>query len=49
MYPNTDSYCVVNNTYEEQSTRIYTDQDAFDICLKANEIRWFSISGEDDK
>ena len=46
VYPNTDSYCVVNNTYEEQSTRIYTDQDAFDICLKANEIRWFSISGK---
>lgn len=48
VYPNTDSYCVVNNTYEEQSTRIYTDQDAFDICLKANEIRWFSISGKNN-
>ena len=27
-------------------TRIYTDQDAFDIQLQANEIRWFSISEE---
>ncbi|MCB7430510.1 1,3-beta-galactosyl-N-acetylhexosamine phosphorylase, partial [Erysipelatoclostridium ramosum] len=25
VYPNTNSYCVVNNTYEKQDTRIYTD------------------------
>ena len=47
VYPNTNSYCVVNNTYEVQDTRIYTDHDVFDIRLQANEIRWFSISGEE--
>ena len=26
VYPNTQSYCVVNNTYEEQTTTVYTDR-----------------------
>lgn len=37
-------YCVVNNTYEKQSTVIYRDDDSsFEIELEPNEIRWYSI------
>ena len=36
-------YCVVNNTYEPQSTTVYTDKDSFELNLAANEIRWYSI------
>ncbi len=36
-------YCVVNNTYEPQSTTVYTDQDSFALDLAANEIRWYEI------
>ena len=36
-------YCVVNNTYEPQDTRVYTDTDAFDLHLEANEIKWYTI------
>lgn len=37
-------YCVVNNTYEPQSTTVYTDGGAgFPLELGANEIRWFTI------
>ncbi len=36
-------YCVVNNTYEPQSTTVYTDHDSFPLDLAANEIRWYSI------
>lgn len=36
-------YCVVNNTYEPQSTTIYTDKDSFALDLAANEIRWYEI------
>lgn len=43
VYPNTNSYCVVNNTYEPQSSIIYTDNDSYPIYLDANEIRWFTI------
>ena len=43
VYPNTNSYCVVNNTYEPQSSTIYTDKDSYQIDLEANEIRWFTI------
>lgn len=44
VYPNTNSYCVVNNTYDEQTTIIYTDSSSFELKLKAMEIRWFEIS-----
>ena len=36
-------YCVVNNTYEPQSTTVYTDKDSFSLDLAANEIRWYEI------
>ena len=37
-------YCVVNNTYEPQSTTVYTgDGSSFDLSLDANEIRWYEI------
>lgn len=36
-------YCVVNNTYEPQSTTVYTDSGSFDLDLEANEIRWYNI------
>lgn len=43
VYPNTQSYCVVNNTYEEQTTTVYTDRESHALTLAATEIRWFSI------
>lgn len=43
VYPNTQSYCVVNNTYEEQTTTVYTDRESYALTLTATEIRWFSI------
>ena len=36
-------YCVVNNTYEPQSTTVYTDSGSFQLDLDANEIRWYNI------
>ena len=36
-------YCVVNNTYEPQSTTVYTDGDSFPLDLAANEIKWYEI------
>ncbi len=36
-------YCVVNNTYEPQSTTVYTDKDHFNLELAANEIKWYEI------
>ena len=36
-------YCVVNNTYEPQSTVIYTDKGSFPLDLEANEIKWYEI------
>ena len=36
-------YCVVNNTYEPQSTTVYTDKGSFALDLGANEIRWYNI------
>ena len=41
---NGSAYCVVNNTYEPQSTTVYRgDGTGFDLDLKANEIIWFEI------
>ena len=37
-------YCVVNNTYEPQTTTVYRgDGSSFDLALEANEIRWYEI------
>ena len=37
-------YCVVNNTYEPQSTTVYKgDGSSFQLDLAANEIRWYEI------
>ena len=37
-------YCVVNNTYEPQSTTVCRgDGSSFPLDLAANEIRWYEI------
>ena len=36
-------YCVVNNTYEPQSTTVYTDKESFKLDLAANEIKWYNL------
>ncbi|MCI8538589.1 MAG: 1,3-beta-galactosyl-N-acetylhexosamine phosphorylase [Oscillospiraceae bacterium] len=36
-------FCVVNNTYEPQSTTVFRDGGSFDAGLEANEIRWYPI------
>ena len=37
-------YCVVNNTYEPQSTTVYKgDGSSFTLDLAANEIKWYEI------
>lgn len=43
-YIQSGKYCVVNNTYEPQSTCIYKgDGSSFRLNLGANEIKWFEI------
>ena len=43
-YVKNGKYCVVNNTYEPQSTTVYKgDGSSFDLDLAANEIRWYEI------
>jgi len=43
-YVENGKYCVVNNTYEPQSTTVYRgDGSSFDVDLKANEIIWYEI------
>ncbi len=43
-YEENSKYCVVNNTYEPQSTTVYRgDGSKFDLELKANEIKWYEI------
>ena len=43
-YVENGKYCVVNNTYERQSTTIYKgDGISFGAELKANEIIWYEI------
>jgi len=43
-YVKNGKYCVVNNTYEPQSTTVYTgDGSSFPLDLAANEIRWYQI------
>ena len=44
VYPSTNSFCVVNNTYEEQKTVVYRgDGTSFEVILKETEIQWFTI------
>ncbi|WP_097015055.1 1,3-beta-galactosyl-N-acetylhexosamine phosphorylase [Anaerocolumna aminovalerica] len=44
-YVKNNKYCVVNNTYEPQKTRIYRgDSSSFELELDANEIIWYEIS-----
>lgn len=43
-YPNTNKYCVVNNTYEPQKTVVYKgDSNKYNLDLEANQIMWFDI------
>ena len=43
-YVKNGKYCVVNNTYEPQSTTIYRgDGSSFDLDMDANEIIWYEI------
>lgn len=43
-YVKNGKYCVVNNTYEKQSTTVYTgDGSSFELELKPNEIKWYQI------
>ena len=43
-YVKNGKYCVVNNTYEPQSTTVYRgDGSSFELNLAANEIRWYEI------
>ena len=43
-YVKNGKYCVVNNTYEPQSTTVYKgDGTSFDLDLDANEIKWYEI------
>lgn len=41
-YPSTQSFCVVNNTYEPQTSLVYRgDGSSFEITLAACEIKWY--------
>ncbi|MEF9880647.1 MAG: lacto-N-biose phosphorylase central domain-containing protein, partial [Clostridia bacterium] len=43
-YVKNGKYCVVNNTYEPQSTVVYRgDGSSFALEMGANEIRWYEI------
>ena len=43
-YIKNGKYCVVNNTYEPQSTTVYKgDGTSFELELEANEIVWYEI------
>ena len=43
-YVKNGKYCVVNNTYEPQSTLVYRgDGSSFELQLEANEIKWYEI------
>ena len=43
-YVKNGKFCVVNNTYEPQSTVVYKgDKSSFALDLEANEIRWYEI------
>ncbi len=43
-YVKNNKFCVVNNTYEPQTTTIYRgDGTSFDLSMDANEIIWYNI------
>lgn len=43
-YVKNGKYCVVNNTYEPQTTTVYRgDGSSFSLSLEANEIKWYEI------
>jgi 1,3-beta-galactosyl-N-acetylhexosamine phosphorylase len=43
-YVKNGKYCVVNNTYEPQTTVVYTgDGNSFSLDMQANEIKWYEI------
>ena len=43
-YVKNGKFCVVNNTYEPQSTTVYCgDGSSFRLDLEADEIRWYEI------
>ena len=43
-YVKNGKFCVVNNTYEPQSTTVYRgDGSSFQLDLDSNEIRWYKI------
>ncbi|MEG1365831.1 MAG: 1,3-beta-galactosyl-N-acetylhexosamine phosphorylase [Oscillospiraceae bacterium] len=43
-YIKNGKYCVVNNTYEPQSTTVYKgDGTSFKLDMAANEIKWFEV------
>ena len=43
-YVKNGKYCVVNNTYEPQSTTVYTgDGKSFTLDLAPNELRWLEV------
>ncbi len=43
-YPESGKYCVVNNTYEPQSTIVYKgDGTSFGLDMEANQIIWYEI------
>ncbi len=42
-FPKNGKYCVVNNTYEQQDTVVYTTNGkSFALHLEANEIKWYN-------
>lgn len=47
VYPKTNRFCVVNNTYEPQTTKVYLEAGkTMEVALAENEIRWFEIDQE---
>ncbi|MEG0591460.1 MAG: 1,3-beta-galactosyl-N-acetylhexosamine phosphorylase C-terminal domain-containing protein, partial [Lachnospiraceae bacterium] len=43
-YVENGKYCVVNNTYEPQTTTVYRgDGSSFHVALEANDILWYEI------
>lgn len=43
-YVENNKFCVVNNTHEPQSTRVYRgDGSGFDLDMEANQIIWYEI------
>ncbi|GGG12157.1 1,3-beta-galactosyl-N-acetylhexosamine phosphorylase [Paenibacillus aceti] len=43
VYPETGTYCVVNNTAEPRNTTVYANGKSFELELKGGELRWFNM------